>query len=269
MNNANPPKPKRRWYQFSLRTLLVLLLVAGVFLGWRTHRARTNRQRVASVRNAVDEIEKLSGKVDWKYEVLRDTTWLERMFDDPGGADDPVGVLNVSHVHLGASTSVTDAGLETLKELTSLRRLRISSSHITDAGLKYLKGLTNLESLELRGTEATDAEMQRLTRLTNRHFPDRSITKLTDASLEQLKGPTNLKILGLVDSDVTDAGLKHLKGLTTLEDLVLRSINITDAGLAHLEGMTNLKHLDLRFTGVTLAGVKKLQQALPNCKISR
>ncbi|NQU21935.1 MAG: hypothetical protein HQ567_11685 [Candidatus Nealsonbacteria bacterium] len=42
---------------------------------------------------------------------------------------------------------------------------------------------------------------------------------------------------------------------------------MTDAGLEYLEGMTSLQSLDLRGTQVTDAGIKKLQQALPNCKI--
>ena len=44
---------------------------------------------------------------------------------------------------------------------------------------------------------------------------------------------------------------------------------VTDAGLVHLKGMTNLQTLDLSFTNVTAAGVKKLQAALPKCKIIR
>ena len=33
MNDSRPPKPKHRWYQFNLRTLLVLVTVVCVFLG--------------------------------------------------------------------------------------------------------------------------------------------------------------------------------------------------------------------------------------------
>ena len=66
---TQPPKHKRRWYQFSLRTLLITMTVATVaFGGWvqyRRERARENRERVAEVEEAVAAIEqtKVSGTV--------------------------------------------------------------------------------------------------------------------------------------------------------------------------------------------------------------
>ena len=42
---------------------------------------------------------------------------------------------------------------------------------------------------------------------------------------------------------------------------------MTDAGLEHLQRMKQLIEIYLGGTRVTAAGVKKLQQALPNCRI--
>jgi len=50
--------------------------------------------------------------------------------------------------------------------------------------------------------------------------------------------------------------------------LFLRDTEVSDAGLEHLKGMTQLQFLDVLFTRVTLHGVGKLQQALPNCRIT-
>ena len=51
MNDS--PKPKRRWYQFSLKTLMVVVTVAtmafGVWVQYRRQRARENRERLAAV----------------------------------------------------------------------------------------------------------------------------------------------------------------------------------------------------------------------------
>jgi len=66
---------------------------------------------------------------------------------------------------------------------------------------------------------------------------------------------------------ITDAELVHLKGLTNLQEINLCRTQITDAGLVHLNGLVSLKRLYLIATQITDAGVKKLQHALPNCKI--
>ncbi len=154
MNDS--PKPKRRWCQFSLRTLLVVMTVAIVaFGGWvqyRRYRAQENRERVAVVEDAVAAIEKLGGKVTSKYNELRFQTWLEKQFDDPGDADDPIGVLKVTKVNL-TLTNVTDAGLVHVAGLTGLEVLDLHDTYVGDAGLEHLKGLTNLQSLDLNGTD--------------------------------------------------------------------------------------------------------------------
>ena len=236
----SPPKPKRRWYQFSLRTLIVSVVIGGAVFGWigmRMNQARDNRERVAAVEKAVDEIGTPRGEVESEYKQLRSATCLEELFDDPGSPDDPVGVLNVSIVTL-SGTDVTDADLEHLKEFTDLKQLALCSMfHFFISG---------------SGRSADDPPQ---------------LFDVTDTGLEHLKSLTNLEDLGLADSKITDAGLEHLKGLTKLTSLSLRNTDVTDAGLEHVKELTNMRTLHLHETNVTAAGVRKLKQALPNCKI--
>ena len=82
-----------------------------------------------------------------------------------------------------------------------------------------------------------------------------------------LQGLSQLQELWLDNTKVTDAGLVHLQGLSQLQVLWLDDTKVTDAGLVHLQGLSQLQMLGLRNTKVTDQGVKKLQQALPNCKI--
>jgi hypothetical protein len=45
-------KPKRRWYQFSLKSLLVLMAIAAIAIAWYTHRQRIlNGERAKIVGN--------------------------------------------------------------------------------------------------------------------------------------------------------------------------------------------------------------------------
>ena len=201
MNDSSPPKPKRRRFQFSLRTPLVVLFVVAMILGWgnfRTNRARTNRERVAAVEKAVAEIEQQGGEA---FSSWQSATWLGKLFDDPGE-------LECRDLRI---TDITDAGLEPLKGLTKLEELFLWGTNVTDSGLEHLKGLTNLIHLNLTNTDVTDAGLEHLTRLTNLEYLILDATKVTDAGLEHLQELTNLKILRLRYTKVTDAGVKKLQ----------------------------------------------------------
>ena len=75
--------------------------------------------------------------------------------------------------------------------------------------------------------------------------------------------------LRLDGTRVNDAGLVTLPPLTELYSLDLSRTQVTDAGLEHLKGFTELRYLRLTGTTVTDAGLESLQQALPDCQITR
>jgi Leucine-rich repeat (LRR) protein len=100
-------------------------------------------------------------------------------------------------------------------------------------------------------------------------FKNASVTDADLKPLKELDVPpfSALNLLYIGKTQVTDAGLEHLKGLSNLHRLWFYGTQITDAGLEALKGLEHLQELHLEGTKVTEAGVKKLQQALPNCKI--
>jgi RND family efflux transporter MFP subunit len=176
------------------------------------------------------------------------------------------GLTNLQSLSLHG-IGVTDAGVERLKTLTNLRELSLYNTAITDAGLEHLKGLTKLQSLDLGATKITGAGLKHISGLAELQSLNLIWTQLTDAGLDYLEGLSKLQSLNLWSTKVTDTGLVHLKGLTQLQSLELGRSKVTDAGLEHLKGLTQLQSLGLAETKVTDEGVKKLQQALPNCKI--
>lgn len=125
---------------------------------------------------------------------------------------------------------------------TNVTKLDLTQTEIPDAGLKPLEGLPDIQSLSLGD-------------------------RVTDAGLEHLKVLTQLHTLNLRATKVTDAGLADLGALRQLQWLSLSDTNVTDAGLEYLKGLTRLQSLDLRGTKVTDADAKRLQNALPRCKI--
>ena len=75
---------KRRRFQFSLRTLLLFVLVWSVgfsWLGTRLHRAEKNREAEAEIQRVAFEIGNLGAAVRVEQESR---SWLENLLDDPG-----------------------------------------------------------------------------------------------------------------------------------------------------------------------------------------
>ena len=239
-SQPNPvPRPWRRFLQFSVGGLIVLVIVIGAGLGWIVHQAHVQRDAVAAIKKAGGGI-----AYDWEWWNVRGIRggkpWAPRWLVKRIGVD---FFGHVTRVDLMESSERPDTALVEVGRLNKLHTLYIRNRSVTDAGLMHLKGLPNLSFISLDGT------------------------RVTDAGLVHLKGLTNLSVVRLDDTQVTDAGLVHLKGLIKLMELRLIDTHVTDAGLAHLKGLTQLSYLDLRGTQVTDAGVKELKRALPNLTI--
>jgi Leucine-rich repeat (LRR) protein len=176
---ANPLtklKPKWRWLQFSIRTMLVIVTVSCVALSvWV---APAERQR-----RAVKAIEALEGTVYYAHDEAASDSfpltflrrWLPQVYFD-----------QIKEISLSA-TQVTDADLAHLDGLTSLEILWLGTTQVTDAGLPQLQGLTSLRELSLWDTQ------------------------VTDAGLPHLHGLTSLRQLWLRETQVTDAGIGQLR----------------------------------------------------------
>ena len=70
--SMNDSKPKRRWYQFSLRTLLVFVLLCSIFCSWfavKMNRARKQKE-------AVEAIVKWRAWVHYDYEYDENEKWI-------------------------------------------------------------------------------------------------------------------------------------------------------------------------------------------------
>ena len=292
--NAAEPKPRRRWYRYGLRTLLIVVTLAGCGFGWLAMKVREGRRQQA----AVEAIRELGGGVAYDYEFDAQgnyaanatppgPAWLRALLGDDF-------FRNARRVGLAGSL-VNDAGVEFLihlKELPQLQTLELTGTKISDADLVNFKGLTQLKSLKL----GSKRSHRRRTRESRRRSPSskRSTwgkTRVTGPGLEYLKGLPRLRTLNLGGDDdrrskITDAGLEHISGLTRLTNLYLvhapitdaglanlalplkqlQTLNlgldpITDAGLVHLSGLTELKSLNLVATMVTDAGLVHLTAA--------
>jgi Leucine-rich repeat (LRR) protein len=250
------PKRKRRWFQFSLRTLFVFILICAVAASWLGRKIERKREEQVAV-TAIAESGSIVRYDGSKFEPTG-PKWLRRLLGN-GFFSEVSGI----EFH-----KATDAQLEYLDALPQLQYLTLTGNDITDAGLIHLKGLTQLRSLFLEKTKITDAGLAELQDLPHLEALYLWKTKVTDAGLERLKELTGLMDLQLDSCNVTDAGLKNIKGLLRLGRLSLSETLVTDHGLAYLKGLKQLRLLKLiNNTSVTDAGVADLQNALPYLEV--
>jgi hypothetical protein len=285
------PKPRRRLFSISLRTLLVLVTVFAIWLGWRTTRAHKQRDAVARIRE-------LGGVVSYDYEYSDDKGWISdavppgpRWMHDIAGVDFFATVVSVAlwipggdrctdddlqcltslprtkWLMIEGTSLVTNQGLEHLGSLAELRNLSLTDlSNVSDRGVAELTKLRKLESLIVERCNVTGVMLQSLS-----ECPLSAITlngcPIEDEQLVHLHEFSQLEILGLQDTPVTGAGLRHLGKLRHLRELDLSRTQVRD-GLDHLTTLFELKQLQLGQTNLSRQDILQLARALPNCRIS-
>jgi hypothetical protein len=204
--------PKRRWFQYSLRTLLIMVTLSGFGCSWlavKMQQARREHEVAAAVQKTV-----AAGSSVVRWGPSPAPQWLRRLLGNEvfEHVDE---VMLIGHVG--------DAQFASFEEFKQVRAIAMATDgNVTDQGITHLDGLSQLRTLIIDG---------------NTH--------------------------------VTDAGLGRLAKLPQLEQLDLMSDAITDAGLDNLRGQNHLKKAWILGPRITDAGLKRLEQALPNCRIDR
>lgn len=265
---------KRRWFSFSLKTLLLLafvVCVASAWLGMRLDKARRQRESVAAV-------EQLGGRVLYEYqedhwdkpsgpEWLRNVLgrhFFDRVvrvaFTNRGIPNDRVTNISflsgLDHLRLLYldGTAVRDISL--LAEKKELWFLSIGGTQIED--LSPLANLRKLQTISLDRTNVSDLSPLRGHKL--KRIWMRS-TQVSDISV--LADMDGLVFLDLYKTLVSD--ISPLSSAYQLESLTLNWTKVSD--ITPLMKLKRLKSLDVRRTNVTSESVRELQEALPDCHI--
>ncbi len=225
----NNPKPRRRFWQYSLRTFFLLLTVFGVWLGWMVHRVNERREVARWIRE-------MGGTFQYDFQLNERGDRIEDA--QPPGPDwlrERIGIewfADVVKVEFyGAPT--TDMG--PLSKLPELRHVSFGKTPITD--LSPFANLTKLELLYLNDTRVSD--------------------------LTPLASATSLEMLFLDDTQVSD--ITPLSHLTNLKLLNLYGTQVSDVTPIH--GLTSLESLNINAARVSKEDYKSLKQALPGCNI--
>jgi len=223
--------------------LLLAVTLLGIGLGWLNwtiQRANAQRGLVARLRSS-------GGNVIYDYMQVAPRSWSSS--GKPSGPEWLRKLLGEDWFHFPVYLSLQDGSMpNALPEVNALPRLKTLMIHgksIDDDALGQLGPLNELEEIHLY--EA----------------------RLSPDGLAQLAKFPKLRWLVLNGTPVSEAGCAALARLENLEELSLDDTGISDDGARQLAALRNLKKLELGRSKVTSDARKELQQAMPNCKISR
>jgi hypothetical protein len=249
-------KKRWRWKQFGLRTMLVLLLISGLFanwlnLGYRQHLA------VKSIRDLGGTVW-YEGQVDSRGQVFQDKRVGNSKVSNTKSGNDPKSdyfhsVVKVSlngHFHTPWGSPQTTvrplAMMETdawkaIRSLSKLKFLELAATDIDDT--RRLAGMRQLECLDLRHTGISD--VSHLVAMKGLRELELAGTKVAD--LTPLANLRELEVLDLEKTPIST--IEPLAGCAALKFLNIERTSIAD--ISALKKTTKLEKLFLKFTKVT------------------
>jgi hypothetical protein len=256
---------RRRLFQISLRTLLGLMTVAAIWLGYITHRAREQKAAVA-------RIKELGGRVvyDFQYQVEnsaanplpqapRGWPWLRRLVGDEYFQDVRMIFLE--------NTSVGDADLSVICPLRGTRSISLRKGNISDEGLKSLEHLTRLNFLDLSETKVTSAGLAQFKPPVNIAMLQLADTKISGGGARALVRWSSLTLLNLEGTDVNAEDTQYLSELENLQSLSISRTKLDDSAVPSLVKLTALVDLYLTDSAISGEGLLALHDQLPKCRI--
>src|SRR5687767_5274856 len=137
--SLSPPgkrRPRRRWFQFSLLSLLLLMVLVGLLMrevGIEWYRTQQRKWAADALREAGAVLTEIEGRVE-QVQLVGPT------FDDAKLAE-----LAESMIYLNdlrdlylVKAPITDDGLRHLSGLRQLRNVYVSETNVTDEGIAAL-----------------------------------------------------------------------------------------------------------------------------------
>jgi hypothetical protein len=177
----------KRRFQFTIRSLLWLVVVVAVPLSWLA----TNQTRARHQARIVAEVAKLGGI------VIDDLDYFSAMTSQRREPPEPRWIRTLF-------------GEDFFREVTFVGFLGKSVDDLQFAEFSRLSGIDRIPGLNLVGTKITDEGAKHLRHWSGLRVLYLSQTAITDASLTNLVGLRRLSHLGLDETKVTENGVRKL-----------------------------------------------------------
>jgi Leucine Rich Repeat (LRR) protein len=291
-SSTKPPaaKHRRRWLQFSLRSLTIFMVACSVLFGafgWRLQRARSQARAVATLRSMGAEVGyEYCLRLDEKgaYEFKKGSYdspvpgFLRKLLGDDFFHDASVVLrpwansqveLNTAWNAIGelphlkilemvAREGDHRPGLANLGKTPELQAILIRTGTADARSLAVLQKLTQLRQIHVLLTEFDDALLEEISGLP--HLRELSIhtPHITAAGTAAISKHKNLEVLVLRPGRLDNRSLQPLSQLSALRRLVIEEGKFDDEGLKALAGLKNLEWLEIAKAPVGDEGMKSL-----------
>ncbi len=243
---TNKPSFLRRWFQFRLRTLLLVTVVVALLMSFvYPWGVRARRQRAA-----VDVILRHGGDVMYKgadmpYSAVSRNynrfSWWQQLRHDMGLADWFSTCRTVSFYRV----RFTEEEKEAVKRLPDVENLEFQEALPSTDVLETLLALPSLQGVSGWNAAWTNEQLRLLTRAKNLQHLNLCVPQLNEAGMRALGEVTSLRTLNLRKSAPPSRWLKYFRSLTDLETLYLPLVEACDEDLGHLQPLKRLRHLIL------------------------
>ena len=174
-------------------------------------------------------------------------------------------------------TNVSDSDIARLLPLKNLLSIDLSYTDVTGDVLTTLSQMPELVMINLEGCDVDDEDLERLSDLDRLITLRLAKTRVTDKGLRHIRGLDKLTHLDLSSCEISDDGLRSMGHLPAIRHLWLSKTirygvddqsDLTDACVDYIASLTTLTDLQIADSRLTEAGLNRLEDALPNTKIS-
>ncbi len=224
------------WLTYSIRSLLLVLFLVALGLGFMVNRANRQLQTLAAIKSVGGDYRLRRNNQGWSSQ------WLQRWFGEE--AFDEVLSVNLR------GTDAGDDLVTRLGKLKGLQELDLSGTQTTDAGVLRISQQP-LRVLWLQECPISDESGRILSKVKTLKRLLVNGATCSDRFVENLGELPELKDLGLRGTGVTSEALKQVVLFPKLEKLYLYSTVVDDHGMQFLRNNNSIKILDLSSTRVT------------------
>jgi hypothetical protein len=277
-----------RRYRFSLRTLLIVTTLLGVWLGLKVGHDLKLQRAITTITSAGGHLKVHDRRPNFPWGF-----WADRYQLHFYALRQPLTIQQLAHLeafspssllHLDlTNTGITNQSVRFVARFRNLESLSLGNdtyvtgeripgrpqNHITDAGPAELQGLSSVKNINLSGTDITDECVTYLLRMPHLKCVYLNGTNITGAGLARLGKLNDLWLLELNGCPISAGGYKELGQLKNVRHLALCDVGMRDADMEELNEMWRLTSLFLWKSKVSEEALKRFSDEHPNCRIQR